>query len=323
MMLSCLLICASSTLIQPFQEKSFLNWMRSNNQFYTGDEYHLRLGIYLANSRIVQQHNKASKSFKISLNKFSTYTAAEYRTLLGEMSAISQRHVVRQTKRNWPAPPEQLDWRESGAVNEIVDQGSCGSCWAFGSIAGAEGCWFLSTHELLKYSEQNLVDCVTECSGCSGGLRDKAYEYVINHQGGKFNLEKDYPYIATESTCKFDSTKAVGGIKGYVAPTPEDEDDLLAHVAHYGPSTIGIDASGFLFSLYTSGIYDKPDDCNPYSINHGVCCVGYGEENGAKYWIVRNSWGTSWGERGYIRMVRGINICGVSSRAYSPYYDIQ
>ena len=127
--------------------------------------------------------------------------------------------------------------------------------------------------------------------------------------------------MAAEGTCRFDQKKAVGGIKGYLHPTSKDEDDLLQHVAYYGPSTIGIDASGFLFSLYTSGIYDQQDDCLPSSINHGVCCVGYGEENDKKYWIVRNSWGTSWGEAGYIRMIRGLNICGIASRAYSVYYD--
>lgn len=102
-----------------------------------------------------------------------------------------------ETKRNWPTPPDELDWRSKGAVNEIVDQGDCGSCWAFGSIAGAEGCWFINKGELIKYSEQNLVDCVTYCFGCSGGSRDGAYLYVIDKQGGQFNLEIDYPYTAS------------------------------------------------------------------------------------------------------------------------------
>ena len=149
----------------------------------------------------------------------------------------------------------------------------------------------------MKYSEQNLVDCVVECEGCYGGLRDAAYNYVIQNQGGQFQLEADYPYTAVGDVCQFDARRAVGGIRGFVQPTPEDENDLLAHVAHYGPTTIGIDASSWDFQAYTSGIFD--------------------------YWIVRNSWGANWGEQGFIRMIRGKNICCISSRAYSVYYDNQ
>ncbi|KAK8840229.1 hypothetical protein M9Y10_031174 [Tritrichomonas musculus] len=323
-MLSCFLALTSAALVETFQEKSFLNWMRTNNQFYTGDEYHFRLGIYLANSRFVQEHNRGNYHYKVSLNKFSAYTPAEYKTMLGEMNAFSTKNIPKsQSKKNWPTPPEQLDWRESGAVNEIVDQGSCGSCWAFGAIAGAEGCWFINKGELLKFSEQNLVDCVTTCDGCAGGTRDTAYTYIIENQNGQFNLASDYPYTAKDEFCKYDSTTAVGGIRGYVQPTPLDEDDLLAHVAHYGPTTVGIDASGSGFMEYNSGIYDRPENCNPDGINHGVCCVGYGEENGIKYWIVRNSWGAEWGEGGFIRMGRYLDQCGISRKAYSVYYDNQ
>lgn len=321
-MLSCFLILTTSLLVEPFQEKSFLNWMRTNNRFYTGDEYHLRFGIFLANSRFVQQHNKGNYHYKVALNKFSTYTPAEFRSLLGEMNKFTKSNgPQKHSKRDWPTPPEELDWREKGAVNGIVNQASCGSCWAFGAIAGAEGCWFLNKAELLKFSEQNLVDCVTTCQGCGGGFRDAAYTYVIENQGGKFNLESDYPYTAEDGYCLFDETRAVGGIRGYVQPTLKDEDDLLAHVAHYGPTTVGIDASGYGFMQYVSGIYNIPNDCDPDGINHGVCCVGYGEEKGIKYWIVRNSWGTDWGEDGYIRMGRNINMCGISAKAYSVYYD--
>lgn len=182
---------------------------------------------------------------------------------------------------------------------------------------------FLNKGELLKFSEQNLIDCVTTCYGCSGGLRDEAYRYVINNQKGQFQLDYDYPYTAHQDECKFDESKAVGGIRGFVAPKSGDEDDLLTHVAYYGPTTVGIDASSWDFQAYSSGIYDKGSDCFVFNINHGVCCVGYGTENGVDYWIVRNSWGTNWGEDGFVRMIRGINICGIASRAYSVYYDNQ
>ena len=226
-------------------------------------------------------------------------------------------------KKDWPTPPEELNWIEKGAVNTAVDQGSCGACWAFGCIAGAEGCWFLNKAELLKFSEQNLLECVTTCYGCAGGLRDLAFDFVIKNQGGQFQLESDYPYTGHQELCHYDESRAVGGIRGFVAPAEGDEDELLAYVAHYGPTTIGIDAISWDFQSYTSGIYDKTSDCHADNINHGVCCVGYGTENGIDYWIVKNSWGTNWGEDGFVRMIRGQNICGVATRAYSVYYDNQ
>ena len=185
-------LISSKIYIGLTEERQFLNWMRTNNHFYTGSEYHLRLGIYLANSRFVQQHNKGGYHYKVCLNKFSAYTPSEYRSLLREFSTIIPSTTKRQNKKIWTAAPTELDWRSKGAVNEVVDQGGCGSCWAFGSIAGAEGCWFLSKGELFKYSEQNLVDCVTTCQGCGGGLRDAAYAYVIEYQNGQFNFLNEY-----------------------------------------------------------------------------------------------------------------------------------
>lgn len=224
--------------------------------------------------------------------------------------------------RDWPTPPEQLDWRDKGAINGIVNQDSCGSCWAFSSIAASESCWFLCKGELLKFSEQNIIDCVTKCEGCGGGLRNDAFNYVIENQDGQFNLESDYPYENEDGfPCRFNKDRAVGGIKGYLSPKSKDEEDLLAHVAHYGPVTVGIDASGLKFIMYTGGIYDDPDDCMTDNINHAVVCIGYGEEEGKKYWIIRNSYGTDWGESGYVRMLRGINLCDVATRAYAVYFD--
>lgn len=295
-MLPIFVYLATSSLIPPFQEKSFLAWMRNNNQFYTGEEYSFRLGIYLANLKLVQQHNKAKKNFKISLNKFATITSAEYKMLLGELSFKSKSRIYQpnlNSKKDWPTPPEELDWREKGAVNTPTSQGFCGSCWAFGAIAACEGCWFLNKNQLLKYSEQDLVDCVEKCEACGGGFAVEALNYVIESQNGQFNLDSDYPYIADYQGCRYDPSKAIGGIRGYVLPTPEDEDDLLAHVAHYGPSTIVIDGSSFFFQTYTSGIYDDDESCLTSYSNHAVCCVGYGTQDDIKYWIVKNSWGAN------------------------------
>ena len=160
-------LCFSKVLLQLHEEHSFINWMRKNNEFYTGDEYHLRLGIYLSNMRFVEEYNKNQKhSSRVSMNKFACYTKAEYQTLLGVIPRLS--HQKTSTKINLISSendPESLDWRDKGAVNSVKNQGSCGSCWAFSAIAGEEGTYFVTSGTLYRLSEQNIVDCTSACYG--------------------------------------------------------------------------------------------------------------------------------------------------------------
>lgn len=296
-------------LIHSHEERAFLAWMRQHNQIYVGDEYQFRIGIFLSHSQFVKNHRG---NYRVALNKFACYTPAEYRSILGIQY---ESPIVDAAKRSGIKTPEAIDWREKGAVTPIQDQGSCGSCWAFGAIGSAEGVWAVAGNKLIKFSEQNLVDCVTDCHGCGGGLRDKAYDYVIKNQDGKFNAADDYPYTATQESCRFDATKAIGFISGYDGVTSEEV--LLEKVAEYGPVCIGMDASSAHFQMYDGGIYDYDGWCTPESINHGLVCVGYGTEGEQNFWIIKNSWGTAWGEAGYVRLIRGVNMCGVGSRAYA------
>ena len=296
------------------EEKSFINWMRSTNQFYTSDEYQTRLGIFLSNSRLVKEHNSGNSKYTVSMNKFAALTPEEYRSLLGfKMDMNKRRSVKTQRKTN----SNTLDWRDKGVVNGIKDQAACGSCWAFSSIQAAESANAISTGTLQRYSEQNLIDCVTSCSGCSGGLITPAYDYVISEQNGKFILEDDYKYEAIEGTCKFAKYQPVGSISKYINVVEGDEEDLAAKVENYGPVAVAIDAGQWSFQLYSGGIYDEPN-CSPYNLDHAVGCIGYGVEDGTKYWIVKNSWGTSWGEQGFIRMVWNNNQCGIATMATVP-----
>ena len=304
---------ALSVYFQPHEEKSFLSWMRSSNNFYTGDEYQLRFGIWLSNSRLVQEHNK-EHDFQLEMNKFASYTPAEYSALLGfkPQARFADNAVMSKFVAD-----DELDYRLKGVVNEVKDQGSCGSCWAFSTIQAVESAYALKTGKLLSLSEQNLVDCATECNGCNGGLMDAALNYVINNQGGKFNTESDYPYKGStrHKKCKFDSKKAVASVSKYINVVYGNEDDLQAKISQYGPAAIAIDASHYSFQLYSKGIYDEKR-CSTSNLDHAVGCVGYGSEKGKDYWIVRNSWGDSWGEKGYIRMIKGKNNkCGIASMA--------
>lgn len=312
-------LAASALLFQKHEEKSFLNWMRSTNQFYTGSEYQLRLGIYLQNLKLVQAHNSdPSKRFKVAMNQFAALTPSEYKQMLGfkpNRAAINKyRKAQKQPMRR---TADSLDWREKGVVNEIKNQYTCGSCWAFSAIQAAESAYAIKTGTLLSLSEQNLVDCVDTCEGCNGGLMDASYTYVIEHQGGKFNTESEYWYISFQESCYFDKYEKVGSISSYVNITEGDEDDLAAKVEAYGPAAVAIDASSLWFQLYFSGIYDN-SGCSSTELDHGVGCVGFGSESGTQYWIVRNSWGTYWGESGYVRMIRKNNQCGIATMSCIP-----
>lgn len=296
--------------------------MRKNNRYFTGDEYFLRLGIFLANSKFVQQHNKANKGFKVSLNKFAVYTPAEYRSLLTQRNRVSKSTESKKvSKKNLQDAPDEFDWRTKGAVTEIVDQGpNCNAGWAFACVAAAEGCWFVNKQELLKFSEQNLLDCVNICYGCEGGLTDDCFTYIIINQGGLFMQESDYPYTGIDGECKFDSSKGVGGIRGWIQPKKEAE--IVELVYRYGAVVCTMDASSYSFSTYTSGIYSDNDNCNPLSINHGIAIIGYGVEDNVNYWIAKNSWGKEWGEDGFVRLIRGKDICGIAVSPIAVYYDI-
>jgi cathepsin L len=286
---------------------------------FVGDEYHFRFGVYAANQRKVQEHNKANKFFKIEMNKLSTLTTPEYKSLLGHKSTASDKKVATISKIK---APDAFDWRDKGIVNPIKDQAQCGSCWTFSVIQAQESQYALKKGKLYSLSEQNLVDCVDTCYGCDGGDEYLAYDYVIANQGGLFMTEDDYPYTAVDGTCKFDKTKGVAQVLSYIRPTTTgNEEELKNGLAEKGVVSIAIDASSYSFQLYSSGIYN-PTSCSSTYLDHAVGLVGYGTEDSVDYWIVRNSWGTSWGEEGYIRMIRNNNNkCGVATDVIIPQVE--
>ena len=312
-----LTLCFSKPLVLQSQERSFLNWMRTNNKFYAGDEYHFRLGIFLSHSHYCQNFNRRNDiTFRVSTNKFSCYTPSEYKSILGVRGF--RKIISPKTNKNEPkiVAPDSYDWRNKGLVNPIKDQASCGSCWAFSAVAACESAYAFTTGNLLQFSEQNFVDCAN-CYGCSGGWADSACYYAISDQNGQFNSESDYPYTAVDGTCSYDSSKAIGKITKLISVEWRDENDLKEKIAQYGVASVSISAGNTPFMSYSSGILDD-EECQPLSdVDHAVAAVGYGSENGIDYWIVRNSWGTSWGEEGYVRMIRNKdNQCQIASQAF-------
>lgn len=314
-MIALLVSLASCSLYLLHEEKSFLSWMRSNNQFYTGDEYFLRLGIYISNSRYVREHNAAQKTFRVGLNKFAAYTPAEYKSILGITTRNIKLH--KPTKSIKKENIDSLDWREKGVINSVQDQGSCAAGYAFAAIQAVEASIAIKGGDLIKLSEQEQIDCNSWCGGCNGGLCSDIYLFTLNFLNGTFVLESDYPYTGTVGKCLFEEKPHTGKITDYGNVFNFDEDDLEAKV-QVGPVSCTIDATTSAFQLYSGGIFDD-ESCSETILNHGCCCIGFGSENGVKYWLVRNSFGTLWGERGYIRMIRKNNQCGIASFASIPY----
>jgi C1A family cysteine protease len=210
--------------------------------------------------------------------------------------------------------PTEIDWRTKGAVTPVKNQGQCDSGWAFSATGAVEGVVAINTGSLISLSEQQLVDCSgsTGNQGCQGGHPVDAFKWIIKNGG--ICSESSYPYTARDGTCKRTCTP-VGHISAWLE-LPRDEETLKAHVAEQ-PVSVEVDASSSAFQNYKSGVFSGP--CGK-TLNQAVLIVGYGETSGKRYWIVKNSWGTSWGLSGYILIERGRNLCGIADMAVVPKY---
>jgi len=216
--------------------------------------------------------------------------------------------------------PESVDWRDHGYVTPVKDQKSCGSCYAFSATGALEGQHMRATSVLVSLSERNLVDCsfMYGNNGCSGGNPENAFKYIKENDG--IDTESSYPYTDIEKQeCKFKQSTVGAEDTGYVNLESGDEDALKVAVATQGPISVGIDALHRSFKMYKSGVYDE-ENCSSERLDHAVLVVGYGTDPvHGDYWLVKNSWGTGWGEDGYIRMSRNKNNqCGIATDASYP-----
>jgi C1A family cysteine protease len=286
----------------------------AHGKSYNPAEESARYEVFVQNMVKAADLERRNPQAQFGMSPFADLTAAEFKT----------RHSLNVTRRASPpamfsaeavqqALATPVDWRSKGAVTQVKDQGQCGSCWSFSATGGIEGAWKLAGNALTSVSEQELVSCDKVDSGCSGGLMDNAYNWLISKHSGQIVTEAAYKYTSgagSTGTCKSVTGMAVGAkISGHKDVT-HTESQMAAWVSQNGPLPIAVDASEH-WQTYTGGVVST---CTGTSLDHGVLAVGFT----ANYWIVKNSWGPSWGESGYIRLAYGSNQCGLNQSPMAP-----
>jgi len=296
-----------------------------NKQYQDAEEENYRRGVWQYHLDFIQKHNletdRGLHTYRVGVNEYADMPNKEF---VQRMNGYKMREGRSPAASTYMAPsnvgdlPDTVDWRTQGYVTPIKNQGQCGSCWAFSTTGSLEGQTFKKTGTLPSLSEQNLVDCSGKQGnqGCEGGLMDQAFTYIKVNKG--IDTEASYPYEGKNGKCRFNPANVGANDTGFVDVKSKSESDLQNAVATVGPISVAIDASHMSFQLYSSGVYHQ-FLCSQTRLDHGVLAVGYGQEDSKDYWLVKNSWGTTWGQKGYIYMSRNRdNNCGIATQASYP-----
>jgi len=316
---SAVILLALAALAQSVTEDRWEQFKTQYGKLYKNVwEETYRKAIFEKNVGKIFNHNElfisGLKTYSKDINKFSDMLLEE--VIGGGLLPYETPKGVSYKFESTKKLPKFLDWRTAGLVTPVKDQGDCGSCWAFSATGALEGQWKLKHGKTVSLSEQQLVDCSGKFGnqGCNGGLPWYAYKYVMKYG---MESEKSYPYAEHNQDCKYKKDRVIVNQVNYTSVEEGDEAALKSAVATKGPVSIGFSATNNLLH-YNKGIFGD-DFCDPERLNHGILVVGYGSEKGRDFWIVKNSWGIGWGEKGYFRTARNKNnMCGVASAATVP-----
>ena len=324
-----LLALAAVATVHSFQfTAEWEQWKHDFARVYeTAEEELHRHIIWEAHKVYVDEHNKISDKlgFTLAMNQFADLDNSEFKRMNGLLRPDPSRpRDDRLVNFNVEDLPATVDWRTKNVVTPVKNQGSCGSCWAFSATGSLEGQHAIKTKNLVSLSEQQLVDCSGSFGnhGCQGGLPDFAFKYIASVKGD--DTEASYPYTAKNGKkCLYNASNVGASDTSYKDIPSKDENALKEAVANVGPISVGMDASHISLQLYHSGIYDPWFLCSQTHLDHGVLVVGYGSEKfldifTRDYWLVKNSWGAGWGEKGYFKIKRGDNKCGIATQASYP-----
>jgi len=302
--------------VNPTALKDIYNQWKLNYKINVGaaeDDY--RFKVFSGNYGKINQHNRLlGRSYSLGLNEFTHLTTEEFSaTRLGlKMPKNLARNVTVLPTDNLQA---SADW--TSKMNGVKNQGQCGSCWAFSAIGAVEGAHSVIKSNLMNLAEQELVDCSSSYGnmGCNGGLMDYAFQYIKDKTG--IAAEKDYKYTATDGSCKATGKTRNAPITGFADVTVNSAAALKAAIAKQ-PVAVAIEADTFTFQSYTKGVIN--DSSCGTNLDHGVVAVGYNDAANPPYYIVRNSWGAGWGDKGYVKIgiKDGAGICGIQMAASYP-----
>lgn len=291
----------------------FTAFEESHHRQYNPVEKQARMSVFKNNLKEIYVHNHAGTSWKEGVNDFTDQTDAEKATHLGLNVTNVYRNVQKVVKRDNVATPDRVSWIEQGAVTAMKNQGSCGSCWAFGAVGSLEGVYKRETGVLRAFSEQQVLDCTYDRDGCQGGWMRDGINGIRDTTAGRCASMADYPYVASDGSCRNEGSALVGArVTGYI-DIEEGEASTIAALSQQ-PLSVTICVINSFYS-YSSGIYR--DDTQTSFPNHALTAVAYTPE----YVLVKNSWGTDWGDDGFIKVARNYNGC--SFHTYVGYATLE
>lgn len=319
-----LVMASSSPSPDPILDAEWQKWKIKYGKTYSLEEEGQKRAVWEENMKKIKLHNGENglgkHGFTMEMNAFGDMTLEEFRKEMIEIPVPTVKKGKSVQKRLSVNLPKFINWKKRGYVTPVRTQIACNSCWAISVTGAIEGQMFRKTGKLIPLSVQNLVDCV-DGSGCHAGSVLDSFKYLM--EKGGLESEATYPYEDKQGSCRYNPENSTASITGFEF-IPNNEVDLMSAVASLGPISVVIDAWHESFLFYKRGIYYEPN-CNNslFALRHAVLLVGYGfigrESEGRKYWIIKNSLGTKWGNKGYMKIAKDQgNHCGIASLPVFP-----